>query len=189
MSDVASEAQSERDKLRNKAGGAKASPTRSSARPSGGARIYKPGQGFYTRIGTAIGIGILAVGGAAWLFSLTGQMMDRGASYFLPVQYSVSVGFLLIVGLLTYWIVGLNSKANDFFIATEGEMKKVNWSTRREIIKSTQVVIITVILLATLLFVVDLIFMSVFYAIGVIKVPLPIVATLWSFLKNLFGMG
>ena len=47
--------------------------------------------------------------------------------------------------VLTYWVVGVNRKANDFFIATEGEMKKVNWSTRAEVIRSTKVVIVTVV--------------------------------------------
>ena len=58
---------------------------------------------------------------------------------------------------------------SDFMIATEGEMKKVNWSTRREIIGSTKVVILFTVLLALLLFVVDLSFQALFSWIGVLK--------------------
>ena len=40
-----------------------------------------------------------------------------------------------------FWLLGRNPRSVDFLIATEGEMKKVNWSTRREIVGSTLVVI------------------------------------------------
>ena len=75
------------------------------------------------------------------------------------------VGF----GLLTFWIVGVHRRACDFMIATEGEMKKVNWSTRREIIGSTKVVIMFTALLALILFVVDIVFMTFFAWIGVLR--------------------
>jgi preprotein translocase subunit SecE len=39
----------------------------------------------------------------------------------------------------------------DFMIASEGEMKKVNWSSRREIMVSTIVVIVVVVIMAVLL--------------------------------------
>jgi preprotein translocase SecE subunit len=54
-------------------------------------------------------------------------------------------------------------------IATEGEMKKVNWSTRREIIGSTKVVIVFTLLLTLVLFVVDMIFITFFGWIGVLR--------------------
>ncbi|MCP4709719.1 MAG: preprotein translocase subunit SecE [Planctomycetes bacterium] len=55
-------------------------------------------------------------------------------------------------------------------IATEGEMKKVSWSSRKEIMSSTLVVIITVAIMALLLMAVDLGFSYLFYEIGVLKV-------------------
>jgi preprotein translocase subunit SecE len=54
-------------------------------------------------------------------------------------------------------------------IATEGEMKKVSWSTKNEIIGSTKVVIMFTVLLALVLFVVDLAFQTMFSSIGVLK--------------------
>jgi preprotein translocase subunit SecE len=77
--------------------------------------------------------------------------------------------------------VGLNRKANDFFIATEGEMKKVNWSSRQEIVRSTKVVVVTVILFGAFLFLADVLFMEFFSAIKVLQTP--------SMLRRLFGQG
>lgn len=181
VSDMASDAagDAKRPRANQKASGAK--PVHGTIRSSGGMRIYKPGQGFYTRIGTAIGAGVLAVAGAVWLFGELEALMDRQWAGFLYVQYGVSVGFLAVMALLIYWVVGLSAKTNDFFIATEGEMKKVNWSTRREVIRSTKVVIVTVVLLAIILFLVDLLFLTFFYAIDVIKVPVSVL--------KLIGLG
>jgi len=47
------------------------------------------------------------------------------------------------------------AKAADFLIATESEMKKVSWSSKAELIGSTMVVIVTVVLLAVFIYVAD----------------------------------
>ncbi|MBU0641058.1 MAG: preprotein translocase subunit SecE [Planctomycetes bacterium] len=65
-------------------------------------------------------------------------------------------------------------------IATEGEMKKVNWSSKKEVIGATKVVIVTVLALGAMLFIVDIFFMTVFGGIGVLKVDI---------LGKLFGTG
>jgi preprotein translocase subunit SecE len=65
-----------------------------------------------------------------------------------------------------FWIVN-RPKTADFLIATEGEMKKVSWSSRKEVIGSTKVVMITTFILAVLLLAVDLVFQLAFQAIGV----------------------
>lgn len=135
----------------------------------GGLRIYKPGQGFYTRVGTAIGAGVLILWGGKFLFDELSGMLGSNASYALPFQYGITVGFLLVMGLVLYWVVGLNRKANDFFIATEGEMKKVNWSTKQEIIRSTKVVVLVTIVMSVFLFAADLFFMMIFTSMGVLR--------------------
>lgn len=147
----------------------------------GGFKIYKPNQGYHVRVGTAIGAAVLIVAGTAFWYDQLGNLMTPGTSYYLPVRYGISVGFLIVMGLLTYWVVGLNRKTNDFFIATEGEMKKVNWSTRAEVIRSTKVVIVTVVLMAILLFVVDVLFMLFFSSIKVLQAS--------PGLSKLFGGG
>ena len=48
-------------------------------------------------------------------------------------------------------------------------MRKVNWSTRKEIIGSTQVVIVAAFLLAAFLFGIDTAFAKFFQIIGVIE--------------------
>jgi preprotein translocase SecE subunit len=44
----------------------------------------------------------------------------------------------------------------DFLIATEAEMNKVSWTTRRRLVQDTIVVLVTVILMTVFLFVVDM---------------------------------
>ncbi|UCD29212.1 MAG: preprotein translocase subunit SecE [Planctomycetota bacterium] len=147
-------------------------PARVGAAPGGfGLRIYKHGQGFYTRVGTAVGFGVLIVAGTVFLFNELGGCLKQDTDYFLPVQYGISTAFMLLMGILIYWLVGLSRKVNDFFIATEGEMKKVSWSTRKEIIRSTKVVIVAVLLLGIFLFLADIMFMLFFSTIKVLKGP------------------
>ena len=154
---------------------------RPTAEPSQGGgfalRLYKPGQGYYTRMGTAIGIGILALWGA---YALMKQLDSSALSdtYKLPVQYGLPTGLLVAGGVLVYWLVGLSRKANDFFIATEGEMKKVRWSSRKELTRSTKVVVFTVLVLGVFLFVCDVGFMLLFRAMGVLK-GVPTIARLF----------
>ena len=69
---------------------------------------------------------------------------------------------------LVYWATGVSRKTNEFFIQTEGEMKKVNWSTRQEVWGSTVVVIGACFLIASFLFGVDLLFQWFFRLIGVL---------------------
>lgn len=130
-------------------------------------RIYKPGQGKYTRLCSGLSAGLLTVLGAEWLYRKLDGLAESGYKVYLQV----GIPSLLIagLGLLIFWIVN-KPNAADFMIATEGEMKKVSWSTRQEIIGSTKVVIFTTIFLAMLLFLVDLCFMKFFQFIGVLKI-------------------
>jgi preprotein translocase subunit SecE len=73
----------------------------------------------------------------------------------------VPVGVLVTLGILIYWLLNKPSLA-DFLIAAEGELKKVNWSSRREVFVSTVVVIIVVVAMAVLLGTTDLVFTMVF---------------------------
>ncbi|MCH7813240.1 MAG: preprotein translocase subunit SecE [Planctomycetes bacterium] len=130
--------------------------------------VYKPGQGPYTRKGTAFGAGILALAGANFLYDQLGIYRDERA-WTLWLQAGVPILMLVIMGLVIFWVVGINRKACDFMIATEGEMKKVHWSTRRELIGSTKVVIMFTMMTAAILFTVDLVFMTFFSWIGVLR--------------------
>ena len=74
---------------------------------------------------------------------------------------------VVVLAVLMFWIVN-RPKSADFMIATEGEMKKVSWSSRREIVGSTKVVIITTLIMGGVLFGVDLLFTVLFRWLGVL---------------------
>jgi preprotein translocase subunit SecE len=150
------------------------------SRSRGVLQVYKPGQGYYTRLGTGLFFGVLILWGAHFAFEQMSRIRDDNVAWTLYAQYAVPVGVLAGFGLVLYWLTCLSQRAIDFFIATEGEMKKVSWSSRREVVGSTKVVIGTVIILGTLLFVVDLAFMLFFNWIGVLKIAPRI-------LQRLFG--
>ncbi|MEO0513015.1 MAG: preprotein translocase subunit SecE [Planctomycetota bacterium] len=64
------------------------------------------------------------------------------------------------------YFVGSSKPSAEFLIATDGEMKKVNWSTRREVLGSTGVVIFAAFLIAALLYGVDIAFNQFFGIFG-----------------------
>jgi preprotein translocase SecE subunit len=131
------------------------------------AGIYKPHQGYYTRVMSAIAYGLLILMGVKWLadqFAAV-QIGDIQPIY---VQAAAAVVGFAVFGVLGYYFLGRHPRFVDFLIATEGEMKKVNWSSRREIMGSTQVVIGLTIFIAILCQLFDLGFVSLFRWIGVL---------------------
>ena len=73
----------------------------------------------------------------------------------------VPVGIFAVSAIVIFWLVNKPSVAN-FMISAEGEMKKVSWSSRKEIVVSTTVVIVVVIVMALFLGIVDLLFNVLF---------------------------
>lgn len=121
--------------------------------------IYKPGQGKYTRIGTFVGVvGAVSLG----CFVLSRQLSGFG----IYVSYGIPTAMAAIAAAFMYWVVNRPNTA-DFLIATESEMKKVSWSSRKEISGSTKVVIITTAILAGVLFGVDLLLVFLFSSMGI----------------------
>jgi preprotein translocase subunit SecE len=59
------------------------------------------------------------------------------------------------------WLSNRPSMA-DFFIAAEGEIKKVSWSSRKEIVASTTIVVVVVAIFTILLYAADLLFAVLF---------------------------
>jgi preprotein translocase SecE subunit len=101
-------------------------------------------------------------------------IVARGASAvraFEPLYIQgAGVAVLLLLGaMLIFWLVAAKPSTSEFLIATDGEMKKVNWSTRKDVIASTWVVILWAMLIATGLFMVDTVFASFFRLIGVLQ--------------------
>ncbi len=81
----------------------------------------------------------------------------------------VAMAVVLLIGaMLAYFFVAMYQKFVDFLIATDGEMKKVNWSTSKDIRMSTMVVIFASVMLAGSLFAVDFAFQWFFKTIGIL---------------------
>ena len=129
--------------------------------------VYKRNQGTYTRTGTAVGAGVMILAGGDFLYRQLAFESD--APWTLWAQISIPLAVLIIMGLLVWWVVGVYRKSCDFMIATEGEMKKVSWSSRKEVIGSTKVVIVFAFILVALLRTVDLVFVVLFSWMGVTR--------------------
>lgn len=118
--------------------------------------IYKRGQGRYTRTSTAVATIVVAGLGCLQLYRKL-EAADLG----LWVETMVPAGLLVVLSLVVLWMINKPSVA-DFMIASEGEVKKVSWSSRKEIAVSTIVVIVVVVLMAVLLGATDISFQLVF---------------------------
>ncbi len=152
-------------------------PARSAGGGASPFRILKPGQGIHVRWGTAAAAGLLALAGAAFLSQEIVVFRFADNQYvrlLLPVLVFVAAAYGI------FYLVGRKESVVDFLIATEGEMKKVNWSSRKEIWGATKIVIVTLLFLAFVLFVVDVLFIVFFNSIGVLRINL---------IQKLFGTG
>jgi preprotein translocase SecE subunit len=127
--------------------------------------IYKNGQGYWTRMVSAAAFGLLLAYGTFWIWSKAGAGASMGQKY---VAGAIALAFLGGLGGLAFWLLGRNPRSVDFLVATEAEMKKVNWSTRREVMGSTGVVITTMLAIAVFCFVCDRAFALGFMQIGVL---------------------
>jgi preprotein translocase SecE subunit len=112
-------------------------------------------------------LGILIVGGSG-LYSLVFQGI-------LPDKWTLNIPFFdigtvpiiseakffipMLLGLITLWVafraVNVPNFA-EFLIATEAEMNKVSWSSRKRLMQDTVVVLLTTLIMTLFLLVVDL---------------------------------
>lgn len=127
--------------------------------------IYKSGQGYWTRMMTAVGVGTLVISGLAWIL----PVINLSPEYETYVRAGVAIAVLVFFAVALWWVLN-NPKIADFMIATEMEMKKVAWPTRQELITFTIVVIVGTFMMALLLWGVDLGFLYFFKLIHIIQV-------------------
>jgi preprotein translocase SecE subunit len=85
------------------------------------------------------------------------------------VQGIVASIILILGAIVTYWFCAIRPRSVDFLINTDMEMKKVNWSTRKDIIGSTWVVIGSSFIIAAFIFIADFLMQFVFKSIGVLQ--------------------
>jgi preprotein translocase SecE subunit len=142
---------------------------------------YKGNQGVRVRRGTIVGILAVGVFGIATMVNNRFFGIERAelandwywtVPFTNPVQYAflmfkVHLIMPILMGILLIWlawrIVNVPTFA-DFLIATEAEMNKVSWTTRKRLLQDTVVVLTTVFLFTTFLFVVDIIWIKVLSA-------------------------
>jgi len=121
--------------------------------------LFKPMQGWYARVYTALGLGLIAAAGA-W------RIFEGALEYPAHWRFGLPAAFALALGWLIFRIVHFPPFA-EFLIATEAEMNKVSWTSKDDLFRATTVVLSTVVLMAVFLFLVD---------------------TLWTFLLRLIGV-
>ncbi len=105
----------------------------------------------------------------AYLKSLDGLDLAKGVSigFLHPVNYDNTVkavvfgGGLIVFGLIAFWLMN-KQKSVDYMIATEAEMRKVNWPPVKEVVGSTKIVIVGTFMLVGLLYLSDIIFSGLF---------------------------
>ncbi len=130
--------------------------------------IYKKGQGYWTRMMSGIAAGLLIFMGASWLWKTMNQVRI-GSIEAVYVQAGAAVIFIGVLAVIAYYLIAVHKKVVDFLIATEGEMKKVNWSTRREIMGSTWVVISLTFIVAAIIAFLDAGYSMIFQALKVLE--------------------
>lgn len=136
--------------------------------------IYKSGQGYWTRMGTAIGAVLLGLLITTQLYRYVPVLLSLEGKTATRVALGVAAAFAIGYTILAWYLINKPSHV-DFLISTDSEMKKVNWTSRKELIGSTKVVIVFMLLIAVFLFACDLIFHTFFWLIGVLKVPPPFI--------------
>lgn len=145
---------------------------------------YKGNQGVRVRRGTIVGILAVGVFGIAtmvnnhffgverpetpndWYWAVPFSQAGQPVEY-APIMFKVHMIMPILLGVLLIWlawrIVNVPVFA-DFLIATEAEMNKVSWTTRKRLMQDTVVVLTTVFLFTGFLFVVDIIWIKVLSA-------------------------
>jgi preprotein translocase SecE subunit len=119
-------------------------------------QIYKPGQGKYTRLCSGFVVAIIVAMGCWRLYEKLDAAYEN-----LWLVTMIPAGLCVAAAVAIFWLLNKAVLA-DFMIAAEGELKKVNWSSRREVAVSTVIVIVVVIAMAVLLGTTDVVFQLVF---------------------------
>ena len=123
--------------------------------------LFKPMQGWYARLYTALGLGVIAAAGV-W------HVWEACADYSPGWRLGLPTALALGLGWMIFRIVQFQPFA-EFLIATEAEMNKVSWTSKEDLYRATTVVLATVVLMAIFLFVVDWLWLFILRNIGVLQ--------------------
>ena len=130
---------------------------------------YRPNEGKKARVMAAAGLFALILFGS---FRLYTSLAEEGASFLvigLEISYSIiwaGAQFVLLGALVCLFVFGLTSgwgwldhKTHgfvDLLVDTEGELQKVSWPDKDDLVQSTTVVLVCVVVVGFFLFLVDL---------------------------------
>ncbi len=128
-------------------------------------RFYKSGQGYWTRLGTALGAGAVVCFVAWFIYAQSVTFVENRT-----VRLGLAGGFVALMAVVVWWLMNGANRA-QFLIDTDSEMKKVSWSTWPDLIGSTRVVVFFMIATAITLFVFDTQFHATFFGLKVWQVP------------------
>jgi preprotein translocase subunit SecE len=123
--------------------------------------LYKPMQGWYARLYTALGLGVIAAAGVWRVYETS---IDYTPLWRLGIPGVLALG----LGWLIFRIIHFPPFA-EFLIATEAEMNKVSWTSKEDLYRATTVVLTTVLLMAIYLFVVDWLWLFILRNVGVLQ--------------------
>lgn len=152
--------------------------------------LYKRTQGRATRQVTFAAVAVVVAAGLWRLYGMLatglrnwpGKWIDawnrlefftvgRNETMEAVLRQSLHYGLPFVLLLLGWWaayrLVNYPVFA-DFLIAVEAEMNKVSWPTRGELYRSSIVVLVTIFVLAAVLFGFDLFWQKVFTSLGIL---------------------
>ncbi|MEP9411743.1 MAG: preprotein translocase subunit SecE [Candidatus Brocadia sp.] len=148
--------------------------------------IYRKGLGVYSRITVGIALGILALFASVSLHNVLIDLPNIAGSAKVPlIDVSLSWGlvcaFLLFVFLgflIGIFVAGFETgikpldnsgkKTVEFLIDTQGELQKVSWPSKYELVGSTAVVIVSVVVIGIFILGVDWFVALIMEYIGVL---------------------
>lgn len=126
--------------------------------------IVKKGQGYWTRMGTA-GVAVLLIA----LIAYNTYSILKG-QFSVSTNVAIGSGFgVIVVMAFICWRLMNKPTHVDFLIATDSEMKKVNWTSQADLIGATKVVIFFMFFIAAFLLLIDVVFGYFFQLITVLK--------------------
>ena len=148
--------------------------------------VYRKGFGLYSRIAVRVALGILALFASVSLYNALIELPDIAEGLNVPlVGIGLTWGLLSSFALFVFlgffvcvFVAGLETglrpiddggrKTVEFLIDTQGELQKVSWPTRYELIGSTAVVIVSIVVIGIFVLGVDWVVSVAMKYIGVL---------------------
>jgi len=126
--------------------------------------VYKRSQGRIARQISFAAIWLL-IGVGAWRLN---GVLQQSSTASRELAFAIPLAVGILGGWIAYRLVNLPSFA-DFLIAVEAEMNKVSWPTRAELIRSSIVVIFSILFLAAVLYSYDSFWAFLLGRLGVMR--------------------